>query len=170
MPSQHGLPLHPVKMNDGDFDAAVARFQRFLSANNYSEKIVWVMPEDVLTTGKRFIYVRVPIPAGNEVKSRRMYDEGLAGGRGLLMSTVCRMKSLTYCFIWFPKSVEEVPQGIWPRDGSLKLSARDKSSSPPGRPIREGALWLLLKFWHRKNQRLKYLLFSETGLITRVRL
>jgi hypothetical protein len=136
-------------MHDGDFDAAVARFQQFLSANNYSEKIVWVTQENVLTTGKRFIYVRVPIPPSNEVMARRMYDQGLAGGRGLLMSTVCRMNASTCCYIWFPKSVEEVPQGIWPLDGSLKLCARDKSPSPPGRPIREGVLWLLLKFWHR---------------------
>ena len=145
MPSECELPRHPSKMNDGDFDAAVARFQQFLSANNYSEKIVWVTPENVLTTGKRFIYVRVPIPLSNEVKARRMYDQGLAGGRGLLMSTVCRMNASTYCYIWFPKSVEEVPQGIWPHDGSLKLSARDKSSSPAVSADREGALWSLLK-------------------------
>jgi hypothetical protein len=60
------------------------------------------------------------------------------------------MSASTYCFVWFPKSVEEVPQGIWPHDGGLKLSARDKSSSPAGRPITHIALWTLLKFWHRK--------------------
>lgn len=113
MPSEYALPMAPVKKNDADFDAAVERFQQFLRANNYSEKIVWVMPENVLTTGKRFIYVCVPVPAINEVKARRAYDEGLAEGRGLLMSTVCRMKASTYCYIWFPKSVEQVPQGIW---------------------------------------------------------
>src|SRR2546430_17558616 len=73
------------------FDAAVARFRAFLKANNYSENIVWVMPEDILLTGKRFLYVRVPIPADNERRIRRMYDEGMTQGRGLLMGTVCRM-------------------------------------------------------------------------------
>ncbi len=169
MPSDHALPLSPAKEDDVDFDAAVARFQQFLRANNYSGEILWVMPEDVLMTGRRFIYVRVPIPAINESKARRMYEEGVAEGRGLLMSTVCRMNASTYCSIWFPRSVEEVPQGIWPHDGSLKLSAKDKSSSPAGRPITVGVLWILLKFWHRKNQRLKDFLFSETGLVTVVR-
>jgi hypothetical protein len=150
MPSDHALPLSPAKKDDADFDAAVARFQQFLRANNYSGEILSVMPEDVLMTGRRFIYVRVPIPAINE-------------------STVCRMNESTYCNIWFPKSVEEVPQGIWPHDGTLKLSAKDKSSSPAGRPITLGVLWLLLKFWHRKNQRLKDFLFSHSGLITLVR-
>jgi hypothetical protein len=74
-----------VKKIDADFDAALGRFQSFLRANNYSERIVWVMPENVLTTGKSFIYVRVPVSAINEGKARRMYDEGLAQGQGLLM-------------------------------------------------------------------------------------
>lgn len=169
MPSDHALPLPPVKKDDADFDAAVARFQQFLRANNFSEEILWVMPEDVLMTGERFIYIRVPIPAINELKARRVYEEGVAAGRGLLMSTVCRMNASTCCNIWFPKSVEEVPKGIWPHDGTLKLSAMDKSSSPAGRPITNGVLWVVLKFWHRKKQRLKHLLFSDTGLITLVR-
>jgi hypothetical protein len=159
----------PRKNDDANFGAAVTRFQQLLRANNYNERIIWVMPEDVLTTGKRFIYVRVPIPAINEVRARRMYEEGLTGGRGLLMSTVCRMNASTYCYIWFPKSVEEVPEGIWPQDGSLKLSAKDRSSSLAGRPISDRVLWTLLKLWHRKNQRFKYFLFSETGPATRGR-
>jgi hypothetical protein len=40
MPSEYALPMAPVKKNDADFDAAVERFQQFLKANNYSEKIV----------------------------------------------------------------------------------------------------------------------------------
>jgi hypothetical protein len=61
-----------------DFDAAVLRLRAFLKANNYSENIVWVIPQDILLTGKRFLYVHVPIPADNEGKVRRMYDDGMA--------------------------------------------------------------------------------------------
>jgi hypothetical protein len=166
MRPDHEIHRPPAKKNDADFGAAVARFQQFLRANNYSGNLVWVMPEDVLTTGKRFICIRLPIPAINEMKARRMYEEGVAAGRGLVMSTVCQMNVSTYCYVWFPKSVEEVPQGIWPHDGSLKLSAKDKSSGLAGRPIRPRVLWTLLEVWHRKNQRLKDFLFSETGLVT----
>jgi hypothetical protein len=49
-----------------DFDGAQARFRAFLKQNNYSENVIWVMSEDILLTGKRFLYVRVPIPAENE--------------------------------------------------------------------------------------------------------
>ena len=149
-----------------DFDAAVLRFSAFLKANNYSENIVWVMPEDVLLTGKRFLYVRVPISAENEGRIRRMYDEGMTQGKGLSMGTVCRMNQSTYCYLWFPKSEEEIPKGIWPTDGDLKLSAREKSSSLAGRPIRDRILWMLLKLWHHKKQHMRDFLFNEKGLIT----
>lgn len=45
-------------------------------------------PEDVILSRKRFVYVRVPIPAANEMKAHKMYDDGVASGRGLLMSHV----------------------------------------------------------------------------------
>jgi hypothetical protein len=78
-----------------DFDGALARFRAFLIQNNYSENVVWVMPEDILLTGKRFLYVRVRIPAENERLIRRMYDDGAAQGGGLVMGTVCRMNRST---------------------------------------------------------------------------
>lgn len=151
-----------------DFDAAVARFRVFLKLNSYSDNIVWVMPENVLLTGKRFLYVRVPIPADNEIRIRPVYEDGVTQGRGLVMGTVCGTNRSTYCYLWFPKSMEEIPQGIWPTDGSLKLSATDKSSTPAARPIDNKVLWELLKLRHRKNQNLRDFLFSEEGLIMEV--
>jgi len=152
-----------------DFDGALARFRAFLKQNNYPENVVWVMPEDILLTGKRFIYVRVPIPAENEERIRRMYDDGVTQGRGLVMGTVCRMNQSTYSYLWFPRSAGEIPQGIWPTNGDLKLSASDKSSSPAGRPIKHQMLWMLLKLWHHRKQSLKDLLLSDKGLTTEVR-
>jgi hypothetical protein len=151
-----------------NFDAALAQFRAFLNRNKYADNVVWVMPEDILLTGKRFLYVRVPVPAQNEDKVRRMYDEGVAEGRGLVMSTVCRMNESVYCYLWYPKSAEEIPQGIWPKDGDLKLSATEKSSSPAGRPISNRMFWMLLKLWHHKKQFRKDLLLSQKGLITKV--
>ena len=146
-----------------DFDSAVARFRAFLKLNNYSENVIWVMPEDILPTGKRFLYVRVPIPAENEERIRRMYDDGVAQKRGLVMGTVCMVHQSTYCYLWFPKSADEIPHGVWPTNGDLKLSAMEKSSSPAGRPINRQILWMLLKLWHHKKQGLKDHLLSEKG-------
>ncbi len=89
-----------MKRNDVSFGATVARFQEFLGQNQYSENILWLTPEDVLLSGKQSVYVRVPIPAANETKARKMYDEGVANGRGLLMSTICEMQgSFSSCGI-----------------------------------------------------------------------
>jgi hypothetical protein len=143
-----------------DFDGALARFRSFLKQNNYSENVVWVVPENILLAGKRFLYVRVPIPAENERRIRRIYDDGATPGRGLVMGTVCRMNQSTYCYLWFPRSAEEIPQGIWPKNGDLKLSVRESSSSPAGRPINHRTLWILLKLWHHRKQSLRDFLFS----------
>jgi hypothetical protein len=42
----------PATGLDADFGDAVARFEQFLKANNYNERIVWVMPEGIWTSGK----------------------------------------------------------------------------------------------------------------------
>jgi hypothetical protein len=146
--------------NDADFGATVARFQKFLEQNKYPGKIVWLMPEGVLLSGKRFVYVRVPVPAANEMKARSIYEEGVAHGRGVLMSTICELESSTCCYIWYPRRQEDVPQGIWPHDGSVKLSAKIETARTPGKPVKSGLMWAFLKYRHRRHQDLKDFLFS----------
>jgi hypothetical protein len=143
-----------------NFQQAVARFRDFLRTNNYSDDIIWVTADDVLLTGKRLAYIRIPFPADNLQKVGRTYDEGVAQGRGLLMSTLCRMYGSTCCYLWFPRAAGEVPQGVWPADGGLKLSARASVSTPICRPIRNRILWGFLKRWHYKRQDLKAFLLQ----------
>ena len=149
-----------MKQNDVSFGATVARFQEFLGQNQYSENILWLTPEDLLLSGKQSVYVRVPIPAANEMKARNLYDEGVANGRGLLVSTICEMEGSTCCYVWYPRSQEEEPLGLWPHDGSVKLSAKIETSRIPGRPVKSRLLWAFLKLRNRKKQNLKEFLFS----------
>jgi hypothetical protein len=153
-------PLLDTKLIASDFGTTVARFRKFLEQNKYAENILWLMPEDVLLSGKRFLYVRVPIPATNETNARNIYDEGVAQGRGLLMSTVCEMGASTCCYIWFPKRPEEEPQGLWPHDGSVKFSAKMKESRVRGKPVKSRLLWAFLRSRHREKQNFKTFLFS----------
>ena len=146
-----------------DFDGAVARFRVFLKQNNYSENVVWVMPDDILLTGHRVFYVRVPIPTEREKRIRRNYDDGVKTGRGLVMGTVCKTNQSSFCYLWYPRSAQEVPLGLWPTDGELKLSATEESSSCAARPIDNRVLWILLKLWHHRKQSFKDFLFSEKG-------
>ena len=146
--------------NDTDFRATVTRFQRMLGENNYSQNIVWLQPEDVLASGKRFVYVRVSVAASNFQKAYETYKLGLACGRGLLVSTICEMEHATGCFVWYPKHEDEVPRGIWPHDGSVKLSAKIGESRIPGRPVKNALLWALLRLRTRGRQDLKPYLFE----------
>jgi hypothetical protein len=131
-----------------------------LGQNQYPENILWLVPEDVILSGKRFVYVRVPIPAANEMTARKMYDDGVVNGRGLLITTICEMEGATCCYVWYPRRLEEEPQGLWPHDGSVKLSAKMEMSRVPGKPVKSRLLWAFLKLWNRRNQELKDFLFS----------
>ena len=142
--------------NDTDFRAAMVRFQKLLEETGYSQNIIWLQPEDVLVSGKRFAYVRLPVAASDFQKAYETYKEGLACGRGLLVSTICETDHATTCVIWYPKNDNEVPQGIWPRDGSVKLSAQTGESRIRGRVVRNPLVWAFLKVLNRRKQDLKH--------------
>jgi hypothetical protein len=149
-----------TKRSAPDFGTITARFTTFLDQNKYPTKIVWLMPEDVLFSAKRFLYVRVPIPAANETKARKIYDEAVRNGRGLLISTICEMGASTCCHVWFPKGPEEEPQGLWSDGESVKFSARSEASRVIGKPVKSRLSWAFLKSWHRSKQNLKDFMFS----------
>lgn len=149
--------LNPEKPN---FETARAQFQEFLGKCEYSQKIIWLMPEDVLVSGERFVYVRIPVPTLNEAKVCQMYDEGMARGCGVLMSTICEMPDSTCCYVWFPKDGEEGHQGLWPKDGSVKMTAKMKLARISGRAVRNPLLWAWLRLRCRAKQGAKNLLFS----------
>jgi hypothetical protein len=111
-------------------------------------------------SGKRSVFVRVPIPVTNEMKARDAYDKGVANGRGLLMSTICEMDGSTCCYVWYPRRQEKEPQGLWPLDGTVKLSAKTGMSKILGKPIMSRLIWAFLKLQNRRKQDLKQLLFS----------
>jgi hypothetical protein len=127
-----------------NFDAAVAQFRELLGMSEYARKIIWLVPEDVIATGKRFVYVRVPVPAVNEAKARQMYDEGISNERGVLLSTVCETEDSTCCYVWYPKKTEEEPEGIWPKNGGVKFSAKMGSAKIPRRAIGSSIQWKIL--------------------------
>ena len=52
------------------------------------------------------------------------------------MSTVCQTDTANVLPRVVSEVLEEVPQGIWPTDGGLKLSVQEKSSGIRCRPVR----------------------------------
>ncbi len=71
---------------NANFKNAVAKFQEFLKANQYSDQVVWVQPGDVLLTGKKLVYVRVSSQKTRDEMARKTYEEGMPRRRGVLFS------------------------------------------------------------------------------------
>ncbi len=143
-----------------DFRATVERFRTLLEQNRYSRNIIWLKPKDVLFSGERFVYVRIPVATSSFQKAFDTYRRGMALGRGLLLTTVCEIDNATACFVWYPERQEAVPQGIWPHDGSVKLSVKTGASRIPGRLIKNPMYWEILKLRTLSKQNLKGFLFE----------
>lgn len=146
---------------DSDFEASMQEFRKLLRKSNYAENVVWLTPEDVpLTNSSRCMFVKVPVSPVNEAEARRTYDAGIAHGRGLLLRTVCEMDDTTFCGIWYPKNSEEEPQGIWPKNGGVKMSVTMGESRMSAKCVRSRLLWALLRIRYRSRQSLRPWLFQ----------
>jgi hypothetical protein len=156
--------MNLVAKCDETFSLTLERFRQLLAQNKSPENIIWIMPEDVLLTGKPFIYIRVPVPTTNGMQARRTFDEGLAHRRGLLISTIFETNSSSFCYVWYPGVSEEMPRGAWPQDGSVKLSAASDESKVTGREVKNRPLWAILKLRYRSKQHLKAHWLSGGGL------
>lgn len=136
-----------------NFEEAVKEFRALLEKCLYSGEIIWVMPEDVLLTGKQFVYVRVPPAEENCSKARQTYETGMARGSGVLFSTVCEMDGVVCCCAWSPERFEDGHQGLWTH--GLKMSAKTEEARILGRVVRGRLWWKWLGWRHRKKQSLK---------------
>jgi hypothetical protein len=141
-----------------NFEEALGEFRALLKKSGYSGEIVWVTPGDVLLTGKRFVYVRVPLPEENLAEARETHERGTARESGVLFSTVCEMDGSACCSDWSPERYEDGQQGLWSR--GLKMSAKTEESRIPGKAVRSALRWKWLSWRHRKKQALKAFIFQ----------
>lgn len=135
---------------DSSFDESLVKFRRFLRENGYPEKVVWLMPKDVLLSGRRLIYVRVPIPRTNETLACELFALSVSQGRGVLFKTICTIEDTTYAFAWSPKDEDEAEQRQI--GNGLKMSVVIKSSMVAGETVNNMLRWLYLRLRLRGKQ------------------
>ena len=133
------------------FEVQLHNFREFLEKEGESGQIVWVWPEDVLATGKRFVYVRVPVPEGNAAKVAEAYDKAVADGLGVRLSTLCYMPDVTCCYVWGSRDDHQKGPQLWPFHGFM-MSVKKDSGRIPGKPVRNVLHWAWLSWWHREKQ------------------
>lgn len=84
------------------FEESCARFSEFLADNGYAHAPVWITPKDVLLGGQRLLYVKLPIPEGNQKRARTLFDTAMKEQSGVSFKTVCETDGATLCTVWVP--------------------------------------------------------------------
>lgn len=143
---------------DSNFDKAQERFREFVVKCGYPRELIWIAPSDVLLTGRKLIYVKLPVPESNLLRARELFKLGMPRQLGVLFKAVCEIDGATCCYVWAPAEESESRYALMPRD--LKMSARVEESKIPARSVRSQLQWHFLKILHRKKQAMKGDLFE----------
>ena len=139
------------------FEEAVAQYQDFLVQNGYPRDLTWIEPDDVLLSGKRSFYVRMPIGTKQMDAARDLFEQGTTTGMGVLFHTVCATNRTTFGGAWMPRSRDEAQRALMPK--GLKLSADTERT--PAVEVRNLLLWMLLKLRFASRQKLKSWVFHR---------
>ena len=146
-----------LSQKTSNFELQVARFQQFLRANQRSEKIVWIELGDLLLTGKRHLYARIPTSDSRELAARRAFEKGIEQGRGVLFKAVFEVQGSSLCYVWVPRNNDEASLALMP--AGVKLSILN--SNIPVTAIESPFLWLWLKIRFSGTQGAKENYFGE---------
>jgi hypothetical protein len=121
-----------------DFDAATQRLRGFMAQLELSPgELVWVFREDV-STHRRRVLVKVPLPPGNDQIARDRFEQGRSLGIGVCLDVYCRLRQAYCCTCWFVRDMEESARRLC---GGLKLSVA--SDLPDARAVRSPLLWAI---------------------------
>jgi len=146
------------------FDKSLLEFRQFLGKNGYPEKVVWVTARDILLSGRRLIYVKVPVPDSNENEVRQLFDAGASEEWGILLDTICETKDATYANAWSPRNADEAERNLMHK--GVKMSVRTREAKVPGEAVRSSLRWLYLRLKLRGKQQAKHLLFDRGDSLT----
>jgi len=140
------------------FADAVSRLEEFLRQNSFSVNLIWVEPANLILSGRRSIYVKVPVPSGNLERARDRFAMGMGEGLGIALGTICELPDATCSYAWVPKDRKEQQEHLM--GPGLKVSAAKGSPRISGIRVTNPIHWQLLKLRHRKRAGLRQHLFG----------
>ncbi len=121
-----------------NFETAFERFHAFVSDLGHpARELVWVFREDV-STYKRRVLVKIPIPNTNEQIARIRFEQGRSLGIGVCLEVYCRLGRALCCCTWFVESFEESARLLC---SGLKLSAPAPEDLVVAQPVRNAVIW-----------------------------
>lgn len=86
-----------------EFDQAVLLFKDFLSHRGFSPNVVWIEPSDVVLTGDNRIIVCHTEQVSAAIAARKIFEQGLDQGNGVVLKGLFPRTDATYSFVWFPQ-------------------------------------------------------------------
>ena len=129
-----------------DFRTAVEQFRDFLTQIGHPpDELNWIFREDVSTCRRR-VLVRVPLPADNEGIAAARYEQGRAVGVGVCLFVYCRLGTALCCSTWFVKDHQESARRLC---GGLKLSAPLPANVDVSQPVWDRRTW---RAWRRLDR------------------
>jgi hypothetical protein len=123
-----------------DFATAVERFRALITQVGHpASELIWVFREDV-STYRRRVLVKVPIPDNNEQVARIRFEQGRSLGIGVCLDVYCRLGTALCCSTWFVEDLEESGRRLC---SGLKLCVPAPGDLVVARPVRNGFIWRL---------------------------
>lgn len=148
------------------FHESLAEFRRFLKDQYRPQMVVWVTQSDVLTSPKRKIYVRVPVPQSNENTVRELFNAPIGVRRGIAFQAICHSRDSTFAYAW--KATDTSEENGKLMDNDLKLSVPTGVNNVPGIPVKSELRWKYLQRKFRGREKLNASLFGVGSLEARV--
>jgi hypothetical protein len=105
-----------------DFDHAVQRFRGFLTDQGFSSNVVWIEPSDVILTGGKRIFLYHSGGESASVAARKVFEQGVDSGNGVVLKGLFTKRDATYSFVWFPYDRSEAERAMVPPGVKLEVS------------------------------------------------
>ena len=137
------------------FDESLVQFKSFLTKHGWPSTLAWITPRDVLLTGSKVAYLKLPATTDGESRARQQFQAGTGHEFGVLLAALFKMDDSTYCYVWKPASELDAEGALIGK--GLKISIPANPLRP--RLVRNKLKWWLLWLWYRRKRDSKEWLF-----------
>jgi len=140
------------------FEESCGRFREFLVSNGYLRDLVWISSDDVLLSGRRVFYVRLPEPDRARDVARARYELAMKDQSSVSFKALCETDHRTLCTVWVPGDDSECERALCSKT-ELKMSVPAGASRIRAKEVRSRIMWSYLRLRYPGKQAGKDFLF-----------
>ena len=129
------------------FEEAVKESQWFIANQRLSTDLLWVFRED-LSSFKRRILIKEPLPKDNREMAAALYKWGCQEKNGIRLEILCLLGAKLCCYVWVPRDMDEAERHLHLLSEFL-MSIPERRLNAHG--IRKPLVWGWYKWFDRKG-------------------